>query len=718
MKDLFISYSRRDKRKVMKIVTLLQVKGFTVWMDESGIETGEQFKKVIVNAIEECKVLVFFSSKYSNSSPWTAKEIGVANAKGKPILPIKLDETEYNEVVLFDLVNLDYCDLTKSIHSKEQIESLLTSLCKLVEITPSTHIAYENRKRKTYKRVIFIIILGLISTVCLYLSISRIADVTIYPQRGSILDEYGRKLAYSEELYDIYIDKDALCGIDDRLIKELSDQMVKTIKDGKNAYQYHSQLKDSKERYLLIAKDASDSLTNAIAHLPFFIDKEHHTPLIFQACGKRVYPYGNCFSNIVGNFLEDSGCLSGIEYNLNSILSGKAGTTYVTRKTNLGFDRTKTPESGMNVRTTINLEFQQMVDSLLQVQVNKNEIIESAFVMILESGTGAIRAMVSCDESSLHSTSDDFGCLFSSETGATFQTVTLSVLLEDKKIGLSDILPTNHGLIMEYPQIPPDLYVQNFERKHGVSSISVLEGFIQSTNYVFRKLILNHYGNSPKDFFDILHDFQIDERIELGVEPEGRYASVYLPNPDAESWSNVALTSLAIGYGLEIPQINILTFYNTIANGGKRVKPYLVETYEKGDKVIKHNKPSSLNKSIISKETVDSLKYALSLVNKEGTGYKLSNAFIAGKTGTTRLQVNEIERGSSRDPYTDESGRHKYMASYIGFFPIDSPKYTVFASFKTQLTDVPLYGGGIPAEITGNIAEEICRWNPSLKESL
>ena len=146
--------------------------------------------------------------------------------------------------------------------------------------------------------------------------------------------------------------------------------------------------------------------------------------------------------------------------------------------------------------------------------------------------------------------------------------------------------------------------------------------------------------------------------------------------------------------------------------------PYLIETYESEGKIIKQVKPSVNSKVIFSNETVDSLKYALYNVSQFGTGQKLKNTLVAGMTGTTRLQLSETELGCSNDPYMDEDGRKKYMASYIGFFPVDMPQYTIYASFQSRLTNTPIYGGGIAAEITGEIAEEICRWNPTLKKDL
>ena len=717
--DLFISYSRRDKRQVMKIVNLLKDKGYSIWIDESGIETGEQFKKVIVSAIEECKVLVFFSSKHSNVSPWTAKEIGVANSKGKPILPVKLDETEYNKEVLFDLVNLDYCDLTRRTQRNEQIESLLKSLIKLIGTVDYTKVSNSITSRHKCYRYLSLAVVAMtciIAATFVYLKLSRVPDITIIPQRGAVLDEYGRKLAYTQELFDVYIDKSVLLGIDDKRLKDFAGQVAETINDDRNAYQYYSCLLDDNSRYLDVVKNASDSLVNALASLPVLMDKQYSKALICQSSGERIYPYGNLFSEVVGVYPCDSSKQSGIEYNLNNILSGVVGKTHKVRKFSLGLDRTISPKDGLYIRTTINVEFQQLVDSLLAYHINQNEIIESASVMILESSSGAIRAMVSRDTHNSNATTN-FEHLFSSEPGSTFQTITLSALLEEKGVRLNESLPTNHGRISEYPRIPLDAYVQNYERKHQVSNMSILEGFAFSSNYVLRRLILDHYEGHPDDFIETLHKYKMNYPIKLGIEPSGKSARIIIPNPNDTSWHDEDLLNLAIGYNVLIPGINVLTFYNAIANNGKRIEPYLIEAYEDNGNVVKRATASSVEEPIISIEVVDSLKYALSMANRIGTGQRLKKTSIAGKTGTTRLILTDIERGGSMNPYSDINGRHKYMATYIGFFPVDSPRYTIYASFRTSLTDEASYGGNLPVTIIGAIAEEICAWNPSLEES-
>ena len=128
MNDIFISYSRHDTDVVNEIVTLLEQEGYSIWIDRDGIESGEDFKRVILKAIKESKVVLFFSSEHSNVSDWTAKEIGVAVKYKKHIIPIKLDDSNFNEAVEFDLINLDYIDYSKSSIQTAMRDKLLKTL--------------------------------------------------------------------------------------------------------------------------------------------------------------------------------------------------------------------------------------------------------------------------------------------------------------------------------------------------------------------------------------------------------------------------------------------------------------------------------------------------------------------------------------------------------------------------------------------------------------
>ena len=131
--DIFVSYSRRDSAIVNTFVERFRQEGYSVWMDKDGVETSDEFKHVIVEAIDASSIFVYFSSKNANKSDWTAKEIGIAVQKKKNIMPVKLDDSPYSDDVMFDLVNIDYIDYyTKKGKNPERLEKLLRAIAKKI----------------------------------------------------------------------------------------------------------------------------------------------------------------------------------------------------------------------------------------------------------------------------------------------------------------------------------------------------------------------------------------------------------------------------------------------------------------------------------------------------------------------------------------------------------------------------------------------------------
>ena len=125
--DIFISYSRKDTQIVDQFVDRLKQAGYSVWIDLEGIHSGEQFTKIIAKAIKNSAVVVFFSSANSNSSNWTVMEIGYALKKGKTIIPIRLDDSEYEDSIDFLLTLIDFIPYNPQQPSA-CIDRLITSL--------------------------------------------------------------------------------------------------------------------------------------------------------------------------------------------------------------------------------------------------------------------------------------------------------------------------------------------------------------------------------------------------------------------------------------------------------------------------------------------------------------------------------------------------------------------------------------------------------------
>jgi cell division protein FtsI (penicillin-binding protein 3) len=302
-----------------------------------------------------------------------------------------------------------------------------------------------------------------------------------------------------------------------------------------------------------------------------------------------------------------------------------------------------------------------------------------------------------------------------------FKAVTMTTLLEDGKIELETKIPTNHGRMLDMPEIKnADEYITNYERRNKTDRISVIDGFKISSNYVFRRLVKDYYGDKPEEFISRLHEYNFGEAYEFELNEQGS-AKPRIPDPQSSGWTMSDLVSVAIGYSVRVTPLQVATFYNAIANKGRMMKPYVVESHEKNGQVVKEFKPTLLNGSICSKATADTLTRALKMVTLEGTASKLKNAkcTIAGKTGTSRMHLTTEERAGSRDPYTDINGRKKHQATFVGFFPADEPKYTAIVVVYTGLISHNVYGGTVPALTFKDIADGLwsydSEWGQELK---
>lgn len=133
-KDVFISYSRKDKDTVKPIYERLEKAGVKCWLDIDGMYSGVSFKKVIVDAIKRSKVLLFMSSENSNKSRNVVSEVSIAVEYGKKIIPVRLDLTPYSESIEYDIINHDYvvCDKTRSEDSFNELLKKIVSTLKMV----------------------------------------------------------------------------------------------------------------------------------------------------------------------------------------------------------------------------------------------------------------------------------------------------------------------------------------------------------------------------------------------------------------------------------------------------------------------------------------------------------------------------------------------------------------------------------------------------------
>ena len=176
------------------------------------------------------------------------------------------------------------------------------------------------------------------------------------------------------------------------------------------------------------------------------------------------------------------------------------------------------------------------------------------------------------------------------------------------------------------------------------------------------------------------------------------------------------LGNMGFGYATMETPLHILNFYNAIANKGKMMKPYLVESIEKYGMVVEKRGPSILNGSICTKAVADTITRALAAVTEEGTARRLKDAkcTIAGKTGTSFATLSP----GTDSPYRDKYGRQLYQASFVGFFPAEAPKYSIMCMIFTRPTHTSFQGAGIPALAIKTVVDEMYVLDPEWGEVL
>ena len=581
-------------------------------------------------------------------------------------------------------------------------------------------------------------------------------SVEVKPERGNIMDCNRKLLASSTPLYTIRLDcqiqkeelakkaikmgKDSLTeDLWRKYAKQSCEKLPEIVGDGRTADDYYNLIilnRDSNtrpgRRDVKFITDIDHSTLLKIKELPLFRLKQRFSGMKVKSVDSRKYPYGELGRRIIGDVRVDLDDPTrnrslGIEGEYNHILHGKEGIQWMKvadEGSIISPDSTSIAvEHGSDIITTIDISIQDIADRALRRQITDDTAIEGGCVVVMDVKTGAVKAMVNLKKNSKGELGEYFNMAIgrAGEPGSVFKTATLMTLLEDDKVTLDTRIPTNGGRLEGYPKVPVDEALQKYERATGEKSITVREGFKRSSNNVFRHLTIKHYGENEqtrKQFTDKLFEYNLHNAYKFDLSEKGGTTSSL-----RDSWSVHDLYSTAIGYSIRETPLNILAFYNAVANKGKMMKPYIISAFEKNGQITKEFKPVILNGSICSKSTADTLTSALKLVAQEGTAKRLKNAkcTIAGKTGTARVVLEPADKPQKGNPYVNENNQKKYQATFVGFFPADDPKYSAIVTVYTGLTGSNGYGGGNhPAKVFGEVVNNLwaldSSWGTEIKD--
>lgn len=553
----------------------------------------------------------------------------------------------------------------------------------------------------------------------------------IEPDRGAIIGSDGKLLAMSTPMYQLYMDCTVLKSVfrgksnPDSLerdwlskAKAFSDGLAKEV--GGSAGDYYRMIVTGRKdgnRYMRLTADLDRGALLRLQKLPLMREGRYKSGIIVNKRDSRQYPYGTLARRTIG-YVKDNRNSNGnnhigLEGKYDYALHGKEGEIWLrptdNRERIQNYDSTYVkPEDGLNVRTTLNITLQDIVDKAMRKQMAANPKINEGCAVIMDVKTGAIRSMVNLTKDPKDSSLNEVYNMaigFAAEPGSVFKATTLMTVIEDGFVkSLDDVIPMNNGVIPGYPQ---DTHIK------GNGEISVLRGFEISSNYVFRYLAVKNYNDNPKRFLDKLYMYKLGQAFDFDLKG---LSEPYIPSPDSKQWSATDLGSTAIGYSVKETPLHILTFYNAIANKGRMMKPYLVESIEKNGAVKTKKGPSVLNASICSKATADTMLRAMRAVTSEGTAKRLKGAklTVAGKTGTSRqvLSKEEIDKYGMSSPYVTKDGSYHNLATFVGFFPAENPKYSAIVCMKSDLIRGSLYGGVGPAAVMREVVDAIYVLDP------
>lgn len=331
---------------------------------------------------------------------------------------------------------------------------------------------------------------------------------------------------------------------------------------------------------------------------------------------------------------------------------------------------------------TIVSELQTAVDSLLNAQMIKIGNCLHGQVIVMEVETGEILAMAGQERNYEGKFVPCNIFAYQQELGSLMMTPSLLAVLESGKMDLNDHVHTGTGVY------PVDDNNERLMKDHnwedgGYGTITLERVLPVNSNIGISQAVARSFKNNQQHFFDLLAKMSFGQPSTIdGIED---LKPAFLNSPKDKDWTNYQLWWSAIGYNQKIAPIQMLSFYNAIANDGKMVKP-----------TLKTGEIEIINPQIASKANIDSMQVVLEHVVSQGLGRKAGTPLlrVAGKQGTSIIGENDF----GEEKIVDE-----YQVAFCGYFPADYPKYSMIVSINKL--GLPASGGGMAGSLFYYILE-------------
>ena len=518
--------------------------------------------------------------------------------------------------------------------------------------------------------------------------------------RGNILDCEGRLLASSMPQYYVSMDTrvEALHQGKDTLFYHNVDTIARglaRIVHDRSAAEYRQIMVEAfranKGKGKIINKLTKRRITytemKEIKELPLVKRGVYKSGIDFVNQHRRVKPFGSLASRTIGSIYGEGGYgNAGLEKRFDKELAGTDGISTRQRVGGRWENVTvKEEEDGIDVVTTINADLQDIVETALRERL---ELVQGDWgcCMLMETQSGHIKAIANLDRNSDGTYSEMMNhAVTRVEPGSTFKTIALMAALDDNKFKLYDTVSVTRE---------PWVYMGKSKHtdSHPKDTIyTVRSALAISSNQALAKIITRSYEGSARKFVKRIGKMGLMDSLYCEI-PGAQNAWITVPN------DTVTLSKMAYGYSVLLTPLQIMAFYNGIANDGRMIRPMLVSELRKDGLTVKTYETETIRSSMCKKSTLHDIRECLHDVvwdNNLGTAsvrkwngkivaYKAQSDLvsIAGKTGTAQMMI----------PHRGYSG-HNHRMTFVGYFPEEHPQYTCICMIENP-KNYPAYDAG------------------------
>ena len=505
--------------------------------------------------------------------------------------------------------------------------------------------------------------------------VQQLDEEPLQAPRGLILDRQNRELARSIDVDSFYADPREMEDVE-----AASAALARVLNiDSAGLSARLREAKSARRGFLWLARRVEDEQARAVKALKLkgvYSAEEQ----------RRRYPNGALAAHVLGFVGLDAKGLAGVEQVYNAALTGEEG------KLLLNADAKRRPfesegldaRDGRTVVLTIDQTVQYIVERELAAALERTKA-KSAAAIVLEPHTGEVLALANAPSfdpndaggaSPEQRRNDALQNIY--EPGSTFKVVAFTGALEEKLITPETRIDCPGSISL------PGRVVHD----HAHGSLTATEALAKSSNVAAIKLG-QKLGNER------LYEYirRLGFGTKTGVELPGETAGLVRP---VSKWQPGSIGSIPIGHEVGVTPLQMAAAYAAVANDGVRVAPHLVrEVRDAEGKTVARAEPESHR--VVSAETAQVLRRMMEEVTLKGTARaaQLEGYTAAGKTGTAQ----------KIDPRTRAYSQSKYVASFVGFAPLENPAVVIIVVIDEA---VGLHQGGqVAAPVFREIANQV-----------